>query len=47
MDYLTLTEPLEAAGNPLAYYRGLHFNKQGYRLTAEAIVEHLRRSAGE
>ncbi len=46
VDYLTLTEPLEAAGNPLAYYRGLHFNEQGYRLTAEAIVKHLRRSAG-
>ena len=45
-DYVTLTEPLEATGNPLAYYRGLHFNEQGYRLTAEAIVEHLRRSAG-
>ena len=46
-DYVTLTEPLEATGNPYCLLpRGLHFNQQGYRLTAEAIVEHLRRSAG-
>jgi hypothetical protein len=46
VDYVSLTGPLEATGNPLAYYRGLHFNEQGYRLTAETIIEHLRRSAG-
>jgi hypothetical protein len=46
VDYVTLTDPLEATGNPLGFYRGLHFNEQGYRLTAEAIVKHLRRSAG-
>jgi hypothetical protein len=46
VDYVSLTKTVEASRNPLAYYRSLHFNEQGYRLTAEAIVEHLRRSAG-
>jgi hypothetical protein len=47
-DYVTLTKPLEATGNPLAYYahNDLHFNEEGYRLTAAAIVKHLRHSAG-
>jgi hypothetical protein len=46
VDYISLTASIEAAENPLAYYDG-HFNEKGYRLTAEAIVEHLRRSANE
>lgn len=46
VDYVALIEPLEAAGDPLAYYRAGHFNEEGYRLTAQAIVKHLRRSTG-
>jgi hypothetical protein len=44
---VSLTKLLEGAGNPLAYYQPdrLHFNEEGYRLTAKAIIEHLRRSS--
>ncbi len=46
-DYVTLTGSLEAHGNPLAYYNGIHFTAHGYRLTADVIVNHLRHSARE
>jgi hypothetical protein len=48
VDNVALTKTLEATRNPLAYYEqgGIHFNEQGYRLTAEAIIEYLRRTAG-
>ena len=47
-DYVLLTEPLEAVDDPLKYYgdADIHFNEEGYRLTADAIVEHLARSTG-
>ena len=44
VDYVSLTDSLEAVEDPLAYYDNLHFNEEGYRLTAEAILKHLRRS---
>jgi hypothetical protein len=49
VDYLSLTELLEATGDPLAYYGDdlHHFSEKGYRLTGDAIVRHLRRSSGE
>ena len=48
VDYISLTALLEATENPLAYYsHDGHLNEKGYELTGEAIIEHLRLSAGE
>jgi hypothetical protein len=45
-DHVTLTHTLEASAEPLKHYEDGdgHFNAEGYRLTAKAIVEHLSRS---
>jgi len=45
VDWISFSEPLAAQANPLAYYDGLHFNAEGYRMTAEFLAEHLRHAS--
>jgi hypothetical protein len=49
VDYLSLSKAVEGSKSPLAYYdstsfyEGIHFNTDGYELTGQAIIAHLRR----